>query len=156
MDIGQVGQGTGRWSGNDAQLASLKNGTEPPFRDTVTLIPDSTSIYNTKADCGWVAIRFVADNPGAWGFHCHIVWHQLMGMQAVVIYPPEEMPAPPPDYPLCGISDADRLAHRALESFGLVCEDSEESGAAGAFDASRHVGIAALVALAATSSLWYW
>ena len=23
---------------------------------------------------GWARIRFVADNPGAWLFHCHIEW----------------------------------------------------------------------------------
>ena len=29
---------------------------------------------------GWTLIRFVADNPGAWLFHCHTVWHSESGM----------------------------------------------------------------------------
>lgn len=28
---------------------------------------------------GWVALRFVTDNPGVWPFHCHITWHQVRG-----------------------------------------------------------------------------
>ena len=33
---------------------------------------------------GYVAIRFAADNPGWWFFHCHIEIHQLEGMAAVI------------------------------------------------------------------------
>jgi FtsP/CotA-like multicopper oxidase with cupredoxin domain len=29
-------------------------------------------------------IAFVADNPGDWMFHCHILEHQAGGMMAVV------------------------------------------------------------------------
>lgn len=29
---------------------------------------------------GWVLIRFVADNPGLWAFHCHIGWHMAAGL----------------------------------------------------------------------------
>jgi hypothetical protein len=25
-------------------------------------------------------IRFVADNPGLWAFHCHISWHMESGL----------------------------------------------------------------------------
>ncbi|CAL9091432.1 unnamed protein product [Musa textilis] len=32
---------------------------------------------------GWTAIRFRADNPGAWAFHCHIESHFFMGMGIV-------------------------------------------------------------------------
>ncbi|XP_042457751.1 L-ascorbate oxidase-like [Zingiber officinale] len=32
---------------------------------------------------GWTAIRFRADNPGAWAFHCHIESHFFMGMGVV-------------------------------------------------------------------------
>lgn len=35
---------------------------------------------------GWTLIRFVADNPGVWLFHCHMIWHAEsgMGMQFVM------------------------------------------------------------------------
>ncbi|KAF2741378.1 hypothetical protein EJ04DRAFT_453785 [Polyplosphaeria fusca] len=29
---------------------------------------------------GWTLIRFVADNPGVWAFHCHISWHSEAGL----------------------------------------------------------------------------
>ncbi|KAB5522029.1 Cupredoxin [Coniochaeta sp. 2T2.1] len=29
---------------------------------------------------GWSLIRFVADNPGVWLFHCHLAWHAESGM----------------------------------------------------------------------------
>ena len=33
---------------------------------------------------GYTVIRFIADNPGWWFFHCHIEIHQLEGMAAVI------------------------------------------------------------------------
>lgn len=33
---------------------------------------------------GYTTIRFVADNPGWWFFHCHIEVHQLEGMAAII------------------------------------------------------------------------
>ncbi|KAF2223702.1 putative multicopper oxidase, type 1 [Elsinoe ampelina] len=29
---------------------------------------------------GWILLRFVADNPGLWSFHCHINWHAEAGL----------------------------------------------------------------------------
>lgn len=29
---------------------------------------------------GWLALRFVADNPGIWAFHCHMAWHSESGL----------------------------------------------------------------------------
>lgn len=29
---------------------------------------------------GWVLLRVVADNPGAWAFHCHVSWHTEAGL----------------------------------------------------------------------------
>ncbi|KAJ3024066.1 ferroxidase fet3 [Thoreauomyces humboldtii] len=40
---------------------------------------------------GSVAIRFTADNPGVWLFHCHIQWHMETGLAATFIEAPAEM-----------------------------------------------------------------
>ncbi|KAG0499622.1 hypothetical protein HPP92_004313 [Vanilla planifolia] len=32
---------------------------------------------------GWTALRFVANNPGVWAFHCHVEAHFFMGMGVV-------------------------------------------------------------------------
>ena len=29
---------------------------------------------------GYAVLRFRADNPGLWLFHCHVLWHQASGM----------------------------------------------------------------------------
>lgn len=29
---------------------------------------------------GWILLRVVADNPGAWSFHCHVSWHSEAGL----------------------------------------------------------------------------
>jgi FtsP/CotA-like multicopper oxidase with cupredoxin domain len=44
-----------------------------PWRDTVMVDPADT-----------VEIAFVADNPGLWMLHCHVLEHQDAGMMAVV------------------------------------------------------------------------
>ncbi len=41
--------------------------------DTVLLDPEES-----------VEVAFVADNPGTWMFHCHILEHQMTGMTTVV------------------------------------------------------------------------
>jgi FtsP/CotA-like multicopper oxidase with cupredoxin domain len=43
------------------------------WRDTVMLAPHDTA-----------EVAFVADNPGTWMFHCHILEHQMTGMTTVI------------------------------------------------------------------------
>jgi FtsP/CotA-like multicopper oxidase with cupredoxin domain len=53
-----------------------RNGQPPPFpywSDTLLLDPDE------RAEIG-----FVADNPGDWMLHCHILEHQATGMMALI------------------------------------------------------------------------
>jgi iron transport multicopper oxidase len=50
-----------------------------PARRDVLVIPPQ----------GYFVIRFVADNPGVWLFHCHIDWHLSQGLAAVFIEAPE-------------------------------------------------------------------
>jgi iron transport multicopper oxidase len=40
---------------------------------------------------GWARMRFVADNPGIWVFHCHTDWHMHAGMMATIIEAPSEL-----------------------------------------------------------------
>ncbi|KAG2146288.1 Fet3 protein [Suillus clintonianus] len=49
----------------------------PMRRDTVTITGG-----------GSVTLRFVADNPGAWLFHCHVEWHLESGLAAQFITAP--------------------------------------------------------------------
>jgi len=38
---------------------------------------------------GYVVIRFKADNPGTWFFHCHIDLHLVGGMAATIVEAPD-------------------------------------------------------------------
>ncbi|KAJ2159291.1 ferroxidase fet3 [Coemansia sp. RSA 552] len=39
----------------------------------------------------YAIVRFRADNPGVWNFHCHIDWHMGMGLNMVFVVGPREM-----------------------------------------------------------------
>jgi iron transport multicopper oxidase len=40
---------------------------------------------------GYFVMRFVADNPGVWIFHCHIDWHLSSGLAMILIEAPQQM-----------------------------------------------------------------
>ena len=42
---------------------------------------------------GWARIRFRANNPGIWQFHCHISWHIAAGMVMNFIESPKALAA---------------------------------------------------------------
>ncbi|OMO91384.1 Multicopper oxidase, type 1 [Corchorus olitorius] len=55
---------------------------------------------------GWVAIRFLADNPGVWFMHCHLEVHTSWGLRMAWIVldgklPNQKLPPPPADLPKC-------------------------------------------------------
>lgn len=54
---------------------------EYPIRRDVIVLPPQ----------GSVVLRFVADNPGVWFFHCHIDWHLSQGLASVFIEAPLQM-----------------------------------------------------------------
>ncbi|KAG7284868.1 hypothetical protein NEMBOFW57_009483 [Staphylotrichum longicolle] len=76
--------GTGNWPGRD-----VNNTSNPPMRDTVTVMANSYAV-----------LRFKADNPGVWLFHCHIEWHVEMGLTATIVEAPDRLRGMtfPPDH----------------------------------------------------------
>ncbi|KAJ6019679.1 hypothetical protein N7499_009355 [Penicillium canescens] len=66
----------------------------PARRDTLVLPPQ-----------GYFVVRFVADNPGVWFFHCHIDWHLSQGLGMTLIEAPEQiqerMSIPEHQYEVC-------------------------------------------------------
>jgi len=90
--------GTGGWnSGNfDSQEdRSLLNLVNPPSKNTIN-VPGG----------GWTVIRFLANNPGSWFFHCHIEYHMARGMEmTILVGEPSSWPWTLPDgMPLCANS----------------------------------------------------
>ena len=51
--------------------------TNPMRRDTVQVPPQ-----------GHAVIRYVADNPGVWLFHCHLEWHVISGLTSTIVEAP--------------------------------------------------------------------
>lgn len=70
----------------------------PMQRDTVYVNPQS-----------YIVLRFKADNPGVWFFHCHIEWHLEQGLAMVLIEAPEEM--------------QDTESQQLTENFKQVCNN---------------------------------
>ncbi|OWM67677.1 hypothetical protein CDL15_Pgr019178 [Punica granatum] len=68
-----VGFGRGNFN-NETDPINNYNLEDPPLVNTFG-IPKS----------GWVALRFVADNPGVWFIHCHLERHSSWGMDTVLI-----------------------------------------------------------------------
>lgn len=69
-DFWVLGYGEGKFDAfNDPKNYNLE---DPVLKNTVPVHP-----------YGWTALRFQADNPGAWLFHCHIESHFFMGMGVV-------------------------------------------------------------------------
>lgn len=86
----------------DRQGLLKRNLKRPPIKDTVT-VPDG----------GYTVIRFKADNPGYWLFHCHIEFHVEIGMGFVFkVGEHWQMPPIPPNFPTCG----DYMPDNNLES----------------------------------------
>ncbi|KAH1084518.1 hypothetical protein J1N35_024279 [Gossypium stocksii] len=55
---------------------------------------------------GWVAIRFLADNPGIWFMHCHLEVHTSWGLKMAWVVndgkgPKQKLMPPPADLPKC-------------------------------------------------------
>ncbi|KAK4270312.1 hypothetical protein QN277_023361 [Acacia crassicarpa] len=88
-----VGQGFGNFDPN--KDPANFNLVDPVERNTVG-VPSG----------GWVAIRFLADNPGLWFMHCHLEIHTSWGLRMAWIVLDGELPnqklvPPPSDLPSC-------------------------------------------------------
>ncbi|GLJ12752.1 hypothetical protein SUGI_0197130 [Cryptomeria japonica] len=93
FDFYVVGQGFGNYDPlTDPQHFNL---VDPQQRNTIG-VPSG----------GWAAIRFRADNPGAWFMHCHFDIHSLFGFDMVLLVEngpgiKHKVPPPPLDLPKC-------------------------------------------------------
>ncbi|KAL4333112.1 hypothetical protein GQ457_07G034010 [Hibiscus cannabinus] len=88
-----VGQGFGNFDPN--KDPAKFNLIDPVERNTVG-VPSG----------GWVAIRFLADNPGVWFMHCHLEVHTSWGLKMAWLVldgqlPNQKLLPPPADLPKC-------------------------------------------------------
>ncbi|CAM6096536.1 unnamed protein product [Calypogeia fissa] len=90
-DFWVLGYGKGVFN-SSTDYAQLNFDT-PPKMNTVAVFP-----------YGWTVLRFVADNPGAWPFHCHIEPHFQMGMEVIFAEGVDNLPAIPAQNLGCGLT----------------------------------------------------
>uniref|UniRef100_A0A336LRE1 CSON012189 protein n=1 Tax=Culicoides sonorensis TaxID=179676 RepID=A0A336LRE1_CULSO len=86
---------------NGTDITNLNVNNFPPYKDTIA-VPSQ----------GHVIVRFRADNPGFWMFHCHFEWHLNIGMNLIVqVGEFSEMTPIPDDFPTCSsyVPDAHAL-----------------------------------------------
>ncbi|XP_015695617.2 putative laccase-5 [Oryza brachyantha] len=88
-----VGQGFGNY--DPVSDPAMYNLVDPVERNTVS-VPTA----------GWVAVRFLADNPGVWLMHCHFDVHLSWGLSMAWLVndgplPSQKMLPPPSDLPQC-------------------------------------------------------
>ncbi|KAG9293849.1 hypothetical protein G9A89_019187 [Geosiphon pyriformis] len=79
----EISDGWGEFPGGnfDFSITMLRNRL-PLLRDTTVIAP--RPLKGTPGHgCGWKLVRFLADNPGIWIAHCHVIPHMLMGMMVV-------------------------------------------------------------------------
>ncbi|XP_039158255.1 L-ascorbate oxidase-like [Eucalyptus grandis] len=92
-DFWVLGYGKGKFDAkNDPKKYNLAN---PIMKNTVAVHP-----------YGWTALRFVADNPGVWLFHCHIESHFYMGTRVVFEEGVEKVSKLPSEIMGCGETKA--------------------------------------------------
>ncbi|XP_019874659.2 uncharacterized protein LOC109602679 [Aethina tumida] len=76
----------------DARGLIKRNLLDAPLKDTVT-VPDG----------GYTIVRFVANNPGYWIFHCHIEFHVELGMALIFkVGEHDDMLPVPKNFQKCG------------------------------------------------------
>jgi hypothetical protein len=99
-----LGQGNGRVVDADDRLsagaAAKLNLLNAPVRDTVAVAQAAPALPSGKGDgatqldpksYGYAVLRFRADNPGPWAFHCHIDLHAGSGMfMAFIVHDKEK------------------------------------------------------------------
>lgn len=87
----------------------------PMRRDTFVIMPE-----------GFFVLRFKADNPGVWLFHCHIEWHIDSGLVVTMVEAPldvqKTLTIPEDHFAACaagGTLDAGNAAGNTVDFFDL-------------------------------------
>ncbi|KAF2787450.1 multicopper oxidase [Melanomma pulvis-pyrius CBS 109.77] len=109
-----VARGIGVWDRNEDSLPEI-----PMMRDTVVIPP-----------WGFFVLRFRADNPGVWFFHCHMDLHLMGGMASTFIEAPqtlqEQQTIPPGGADLCARNGRCSFGNCACQSGNISAKAAED------------------------------
>ncbi|PNH50511.1 hypothetical protein VD0003_g6680 [Verticillium dahliae] len=97
----------------DAHLTEDDFPKVPMRRDTLVVWPN-----------GNIVLRFKADNPGIWLFHCHIEWHVTSGLMATFVEAPLELQKtiaiPQDHFDVCAAGDVPVAGNAAANTQNLL------------------------------------
>ncbi|KAH7360649.1 laccase-1 [Rhexocercosporidium sp. MPI-PUGE-AT-0058] len=88
-----IGQGAGVWN-----YSSVAEGMKVEPQSFNLVNPNYRDSTVTPFYVGWVAIRYLVDNPGPWLLHCHVETHLAGGMAMVLLDGIDTWPTIPPEY----------------------------------------------------------
>lgn len=78
--------------GHDFQVIKRSDPNTGPFTDYGPLAPIPMRRDTIMANIyGHIVLRYKANNPGVWIFHCHVEWHVEAGLTVTMIEAPEEL-----------------------------------------------------------------
>jgi len=139
-----LGTFPGKWTGSQDQLDAL-NIVNPPLRDSISTASDGNENHRMAPDdpstpyedffqpCGYTVIRFKVTHPGLYMFHCHHLFHEMMGQIRMFYTKGSTIPAPPENVLTCSKMDA-TVVQAGFQAAGLVSpEQTAES-------VTEHVG----------------
>ena len=78
---------------------------------------------------GWVVVRFIANNPGMWLFHCHTFSHLMEGQAILLDVTDQGIPKVPVGFPTCPVNSPKRIDKVELvpiDSIGVELNEIEE------------------------------
>lgn len=79
---------------------------------------------------GYLVLRFTANNPGVWFFHCHIDLHLVGGMAAAIIEAPDvlqgQQSIPEPGTSICKASGECSSGNCNCQSGAISAADAKE------------------------------
>jgi FtsP/CotA-like multicopper oxidase with cupredoxin domain len=84
---------------------------DPALYDSLDLSNPLRRDTATVEAFGWVLLRFVADHPGIWAFHCHVSWHAEAGLLMQFITRSDELrnsDVPKEQRELCKLDGAEK------------------------------------------------
>lgn len=137
MAVWRSAENDGFWNPDNTSAISTFP-SKPMRRDVLMVKPQGNFV-----------IRFKADNPGIWLFHCHIDWHLASGLAAAMVEAPLELQKsltiPEDHYQACrdmGTPTAGNAAGNTADALDLKGENKSPAPLPAGFTAR---GIVALV-----------
>ncbi|KAK7517597.1 iron transport multicopper oxidase FET3 precursor [Phyllosticta citriasiana] len=138
--------------------------------ETVPEVPMRRDTFHVRPN-GNIVLRFRADNPGVWLFHCHLEWHVASGLIATMIEAPLRLQSlldggkaiPQDHYAACAANDppvptAGNAAGNTVDLLDLTGQNTSPAPLPSGFQTKGWVALAfsvlsALLGMAAV--IWY-